>query len=32
LEIWDFETWENYKKNTEENSGDIAETLGELGV
>jgi len=32
LEIWDEETWERYKKNTEEKSGDIAETLGELGV
>lgn len=32
LEIWDSITWENYKKGTEKNSGDIAEALGELGV
>ena len=32
LEIWDEETWEKYKANTEKNSGDIAEALGELGV
>ena len=32
LEIWDQETWEKYKKGTEENSSEIAEALGELGV
>lgn len=30
LEIWDESVWEEYKKGTEENSGDIAEALGEL--
>lgn len=32
LEIWDEEEWNKYKGATEENSGDIAEQLGELGV
>lgn len=32
LEIWDEESWDKYKENTEKSSGDIAETLGELGV
>lgn len=32
LEIWDEETWAEYKKNSEKNTGDIAEKLGELGV
>lgn len=32
LEIWDEEKWTTYKTNTEKNSGDIAEALGELGV
>jgi MraZ protein len=32
LEIWDEESWVKYKQNAEENSGDIAEALGELGV
>jgi len=32
LEIWDEEAWGQYKANTEKNSGDIAEALGELGV
>lgn len=32
LEIWDEEKWEQYKNNTEKESGDIAEALGELGV
>ena len=32
LEIWDQEAWEKYKKGTEENSSEIAEALGELGV
>lgn len=32
LEIWDEETWNEYKKNSEKNTGEIAEKLGELGV
>jgi len=32
LEIWDKATWETYKVQTEKNSNDIAEKLGELGV
>jgi len=32
LEIWDRPTWERYKTETEKNSNDIAEKLGELGV
>jgi len=32
LEIWDEESWEKYKSNTEKSSSDIAEALGELGV
>lgn len=32
MEIWDEGKWEAYKKSTEEDSSDIAETLGELGV
>lgn len=32
LEIWDEERWEKYKSETEKNSGEIVETLGELGV
>ncbi|NQV13622.1 MAG: division/cell wall cluster transcriptional repressor MraZ [Parcubacteria group bacterium] len=32
LEIWDDSRWEEYKKKTEESSGEIAEALGELGV
>jgi MraZ protein len=32
LEIWDRPTWEKYKAETEKNSNDIAEKLGELGV
>ncbi|MBU4332422.1 division/cell wall cluster transcriptional repressor MraZ [Patescibacteria group bacterium] len=32
LEIWDEEKWNVYKSNTEKNSGDIAEALGEIGV
>lgn len=27
LEIWDYETWQRYKKQTEKQSGNIAETL-----
>ncbi|MBI2052499.1 MAG: division/cell wall cluster transcriptional repressor MraZ [Candidatus Sungbacteria bacterium] len=32
LEIWDEATWDEYKKNSEKNTGEIAEKLGELGV
>lgn len=32
LEIWDAEVWEQYKKNAEKESKDIAEALGELKV
>lgn len=32
IEIWDEKAWEKYRKGTESKSGDIAETLGELGV
>ena len=32
LEIWDEDKWEQYKANTEKNSNDIAERLGEIGV
>ncbi len=32
LEIWDQAAWEKYKTETERNSTDIAEKLGELGV
>ena len=32
LEIWDKIRWQNYKRNTEKDSGDIAEALAELGV
>lgn len=32
LEIWDEALWEEYKKDTEKSSTEIAETLGELGV
>ncbi len=32
LEIWDETAWEAYKKKTEQESGDIAEQLGALGV
>ncbi|MDP2586704.1 MAG: division/cell wall cluster transcriptional repressor MraZ [Candidatus Komeilibacteria bacterium] len=32
IEIWDEATWEKYKTATEKDSGNIAETLGELGV
>lgn len=32
LEVWDEEEWKNYKRDTEKNSTDIAEQLGELGV
>ncbi len=32
LEIWDETAWNTYKSNTESDSNDIAEKLGELGV
>lgn len=32
LEIWDKDAWEKYKNETEEDSGEIAEALGGLGV
>jgi len=32
LEIWDEAAWEEYKTKAEEDSTEIAETLGELGV
>jgi MraZ protein len=32
IEIWDKEKWENYKKQSEENSEEIAERLSDLGI
>lgn len=32
LEIWDRGVWEKYKSETEKNSNEIAEKMGELGV
>lgn len=32
VEIWDYETWENYKSKTESASDEIAEKLSELGI
>lgn len=32
LEIWDKDSWEQYKGKTEEKSNEVAEHLGELGV
>lgn len=32
LEIWDLARWEEYKRQTEGKSNEIAEALGELGV
>lgn len=32
IEIWDERVWENYKKQTEENSQEIAERLSDLGI
>ncbi len=32
LEIWDENTWQEYKRNSEKHTGDVAEKLGELGV
>lgn len=32
LEIWDEDRWQVYKQQTEANSNDIAEKMGELGI
>jgi len=32
LEIWDEDKWNTYKQQTETNSNDIAEKMGELGI
>jgi MraZ protein len=32
LEIWDKDTWDKYKKESEANSEEIAEELGDLGI
>lgn len=32
LEVWEEDAWNKYKANTEKDSNEIAETLGELGV
>ena len=32
LELWDQTKWNEYKKETEHSSGNIAEAMGELGV
>lgn len=32
IEIWDKENWEKYKKQSEENSEEIAERLSDLGI
>ena len=32
LEIWDEAAWKKYKTETEKDSGDIAEAMGDLGV
>lgn len=32
MEVWDAETWNEYKKKTESSSEEIAEKLGELGI
>ncbi len=32
IEIWDEKKWEEYKKQTEENSEEIAERLSDLGI
>jgi len=32
IELWDEETWEQYKSKTESASDEIAEKLGELGI
>jgi len=32
IEIWNFERWQNFKQESEKNSGNIAERLKELGI
>lgn len=32
LEIWDKEKWEEYRKNSEQDTANMAKALGELGV
>ncbi|MBU4369864.1 division/cell wall cluster transcriptional repressor MraZ [Patescibacteria group bacterium] len=32
MEIWDEKKWETFKKDAEEDSSEIADTLGEIGV
>ncbi len=32
VEIWDENNWEKYKQESEKNSNDIAEALGDLGI
>ncbi|MFA5643953.1 MAG: division/cell wall cluster transcriptional repressor MraZ [Patescibacteria group bacterium] len=32
LEIWDKNSWDNYKKESEKNTNAIAEELGDLGI
>lgn len=32
IEIWDADAWKRYQERTEQESGDIAEKLGELGL
>ncbi len=32
IEVWNSETWKNYKSKTESSSDEIAEKLGELGI
>jgi MraZ protein len=32
IEIWDEKKWEEYKKQSEENSQEIAERLSDLGI
>lgn len=32
LEIWNEEAWDEYREGTEENSNEIAEELGEMGI
>jgi len=32
LEVWDKNSWEEYRKNSESSGNDLAEKLGELGI
>lgn len=32
VEVWDEETWNKYKEQTESSAGEIAEKMGELGI